>query len=188
MTWTLTGNAQYQPLSLRTSLNNNLVAWNGDPAFVPGSPGLSAGFIYMTRAYVDQSLAANTAYMGILTAGTGCTNCFIGIYDPATGNRLAQTADVSTQMMTVALLQVALTSTLAAQALNQELWLAVLMGATTGTPTIVGRSPYGNNIGQSSDYRFQLSSTGSHTSLPSTVPTLVPATASQAMPFIGIGP
>lgn len=193
MAWGLTGNALYEPLSLRTAATNNLIAQTNDGAFAPGSPGLSAGFLYVCQAYVDQSIAANNAYICQLTAGTSCANSFLGVYDPATGNRLAQTADISTALNATqtAPIEAALTSQLAAQVLNKELWLVVLIGSTSGTPSFVGRSPYAANLGLSSHYRFQLSTSGGLTSLPSTMPALTPFSVSsvtQSQPYLAIGP
>jgi hypothetical protein len=178
-----------QRLSVRTAAGNQMTAWNGDPIAVPGSPGISAGFIYFTRAYVDAYVASNYAYMGILTAGSNCANSYVGVYQASNGSLLGETADVSSQMETVAILRAAFVSGISALPINTELWLAVLIGSQTSTPTVVGRSAYGHNIGMSSDYRFMLSSSGGYTSLPGTAPAMSPASnGSQSMPFIGIGP
>lgn len=193
MAWNLEGNALFEPLSLRNASSSNLVAWTADATTEPGSPGISAGYLYVCQAYVDQSVAANNAYVCQLTAGTSCANSFIGVYDATSGNRLALTADISSQLNATQTtpIEAALTSTLAAQPLNKELWLVLLMGSTSATPTFVGRSPYATNIGLTSHYRFQLSTSSGYTSLPSSMPALTPVAVSsttQSQPFLAIGP
>lgn len=193
MGWNLSGNGLFVPLSDRNAATNNLVAWDSDAAFVPNSPGISAGFLYVCQAFVDQSIAANNAYVCQLTAGSGCANSFIGVYDATTTSLLAQTADISSALNTTqtAPIQAALTPTLPPQPFNKELWLVLLIGSLTSTPTVVGRAPYATNIGQSGHYRFQLSTAGSFTALPSIMPALTPVSVSsttQAQPFLAIGP
>lgn len=173
--------------SIRTAVSNQLVAQTCDAEVIPASPGLSAGFIYFCRVYVDQSLAANNAYMGITVAASGAANSYIGVYNPSTGALLSQSADVSSQMNTAVLLQAPI-STLPAQAVNTELWLAVLIGSFSTTPTLVGRFSYGTNLGMTSDYRLWMSTYGSNTYLPATAPAMLPATSSQSIPYISIGP
>lgn len=186
VTWTKTQGLVRK--SIRTAASNNLVATTGDAARIPGTPGLSAGFIYFCRAYVDVSTPAATAWMAVVNAGVGCTNSFIGVYDPSTGLLLAQTGDVSTGMDTAAILEAGMTPTLPAQAINKELWLAVLIGAHTTSPGLVGRNATGTNLGLAGDYRLWLSDSGTFTALPSSAPIMSPASSSQSIPYIGIGP
>lgn len=174
--------------SIRTAASNQLVAETGDAAMIPGTPGLSAGFVYFARVYVDQSLAANTAHMAVVNAGVGCANSFIGVYDPSTGLLLAETADVSTEMNTAAILSQPLTSTVPAQSINRKLWLAVLIGSHTTSPGFVGRNSTGTNLGLTSDYRLWLSHSGGFSALPSSVPAMDAASSSQSIPYISIGP
>lgn len=188
MTVTWTRRNTFPRRSVRTAVSNHLVAQTCDAATIPGTPGISAGFIYFCKVYVDQSVAANNAYMAIpATVGVGCTNSFIGVYDPTSGALLAQTADVSAGFMTAAILTAPLTSTLPAQPINKKLWLAVLIGAYTSSPGFVGTNQTGTNLSLQNDYRLWLSH--SHfTSLPSTAPAMDAASNSQAIPYISIGP
>lgn len=193
MGWNLAGSGLFVPLSARNAATNNLAAWTSDAAFVPSSPGISAGYLYVCQAFVDQSVAANNAYVCQLTAGSGCANSFIGVYDATTQTLLAQTADISSALNTTqtAPIKAALSPVLTPQPLNKELWLVFLIGSLTSTPTVVGRAPYATNIGQSSHYRFQLSAVSGYSSLPAVMPALTPVSVnstSQSQPFLAIGP
>lgn len=200
MTWTSKGN--FLPLSAPTAATCDLVAWTGDPTTIPATPGLSSGFIYFCRAYVDQSVVASNAYLAMISAGTGMSNCYVGVYAAsggvlAGGALLAKTADISSTLMTAPTtpLEFSFASspslTVAAMPVNTEIWLAILLGAQTAAATWVGRSNYGTNIGMTGDYRMWMTNSGGNTSLPSTAPivsSISASTASQSIPFIGIGP
>jgi hypothetical protein len=156
---------------------------------------LFGGTIYFCRAYIDQNVASNNVYIAQIAAGTGLSNCYVGVYQAiAGGNRLAQTADLSTSFMQTAPpisapWTFSLTSTVSAMAINTEIWLAMLIGAQTSAPTFVGLSNYGTNLGMSSDYRLWVSTATNNTSLPATVPAIAAAASNaQTIPFIGIGP
>lgn len=186
------------PYSATTAASCQLTAWTCDPTMAPATPGISSGFIYFCRAYVDQNVASTHAYFCLIGAGnSGLTNSFIGVYQPGVGgNLLAQTADLSSTLMTAPSAPLQFTfssspsSSIAAMGINTEIWLAILFGAQgTTQPTFVGRSSYGTNIGMSSDYRMWMTNSAGNTSLPSTVPALISAsTSGQSIPFIGIGP
>ena len=175
--------------SVRTAVSNQLVAQTCDAATIPGTPGISAGFIYFCKVYVDQAIAAGNAYMGIpATVGVGCVNSFIGVYDPASGALLAETGDVSAGMMTAAVLKAPLTPALAMQPINKKLWLAVLIGSYTSSPGFVGTNQSGTNLGLTDDFRLWLSDSHGFTTLPSTAPAMSAASNTQAIPYISIGP
>lgn len=187
MGWGKTGTIPRK--SIRTAASNNLVAETCDAATIPGTPGISAGFIYFCKVYVDQSLIATKAYMAIpATVGVGCANSFIGVYDPGSGLLLAQTADISSSLGTAAVLNPSFVTPLPAQAINKKLWLAFLIGSQTSSPGFVGRNSFGTNLGITSDYRLWLSHSGGNTVLPSSAPAMDAATSSQSIPYIGIGP
>lgn len=190
MGWNLLGNALYEPLSLRNAATNNLVAWTCDGALAPASPGISAGYLYVCRAFIDQSIVANNAYISQLTPGVGCANSFIGVYNATTNTLIAQTGDISSALNAsqTTPIEAALTYALAAQAFNQQVWLVLLIGSQTSSPSLVGCSNYGSNIGQTSGYRFQMSTANGYTALPTTMPAIGPAGATQSMPFLAIGP
>lgn len=203
MTWTSKGN--FLPLSAPTAATCDLVAWTGDATTIPATPGLSSGYIYFCRAYVDQAVSASNAYLAqIASAGTGLSNSYIGVYAAsggvlAGGALLAKTADISSTLMTATITtpwQFSFASspslTVAAMPVNTEIWLAILLGAQGATvPTFVGRSSNGTNIGMTSDYRMWMTTVSTYTSLPSTAPvsaSLQASTSGQSIPFIAIGP
>jgi hypothetical protein len=150
------------------------------------------GTIYFCRAYIDQNVASNNVYLAQIAAGVTLTNCYVGVYQAiAGGNRLAQTADISTTLTAAptAPLTIPLTSTVSAMAINTEIWLSILIGSQGTAPTFVGLSNYGTNLGMSSDYRLWVSTATNNTSLPTTVPAITAAASNaQTIPFIGMGP
>lgn len=165
----------------------NLAAMSGDAATMQGSPVPSAGAIYFERVYVDWATTCNNAYLSVVTAGATIANAFIGVYDVATGNRLALTADISSSLTTVQLVKVGLTGALSSLTLNQELYLALLVGSATTMPTICGGRTNGANLGLTADFRTQVKS-GSATVLPTTVPSGLTIPSSMSVPFLAIGP
>lgn len=186
MGWTNQGSVRKQSLVTAASLQQ--IAWTGDASTLPGTPGISTGYIYFCRTYVDSPAAANNMWMAVITAGTAVTNSFLGVYDPSTGNRLGITGDISSSLMGTTYFSAALTSTISASTLtyNKELWLALVIGSQTATPTVVGRFSYGTNLGMSSDYRMWMSNTNGYTTLPTTAPAMSAATSSQSIPFIAL--
>jgi hypothetical protein len=166
---------------------SGLIAATGDPMVMPSTPGFSAGVLYVSRVYVDQTRAAHTAQLAVITAGEGISHAFIGVYDPAGGRLLASTADLSSSLSTAGVLQAPLTSEMAAQPRNKELWLVLLIGGLTKSPTVIGGREYGSNLGLTGDYRLWTSAGSTFTALPAAIPQLkVPAHGS--IPFIAVGP
>jgi uncharacterized membrane protein YfcA len=166
---------------------SGLIAATGDPAVMPSTPGFSPGVLYVSRVYVDQTRAAHTAQAAVITAGAGISHAFIGVYDPAGGRLLASTGDVSAALSTEGVLQAPLTSELAAQPRNKELWLVLLIGGMAKSPTVIGGREYGSNLGLTGDYRLWTSSGSTFTSLPAAIPPLkVPSHGS--IPFLAVGP
>ncbi|MCU1682746.1 MAG: hypothetical protein JWQ81_3485 [Amycolatopsis sp.] len=166
---------------------SGLIAATGDPMVMPSTPGFSSGVLYVSRVYVDQTRAAHTAQLAVITAGEGISHAFIGVYDPAGGRLLASTADLSSSLGTAGVLQAPLTSEMAAQQRNKELWLVLLIGGMTKSPTFIGGREYGSNLGLTGDYRLWTSTGSTFTALPSAIPQLkVPAHGS--IPFIAVGP
>jgi hypothetical protein len=197
MSWNSKGN--FLPLSNTNASSLSMVAWTGDGAIMPATPGLSSGYIYFCRAYVDLSAASTHIYLAqIASAGTGLSNSYMGVYQPGAGGALlAKTADLSTSLMTATIsapwqftFASSPSTTISAMTLNTEIWLAILLGAQGGTvPTFVGRNSTGTNLGMTSDYRMWMTNSAGNTSLPSTVPATISAsTSGQSIPFIAIGP
>jgi len=164
-----------------------LVAATGDPATMPGTPGLAKGVIYLSRVYVDQNTEAGVALTAVIGAGQGLSNSYIGVYDPATGRLLASSGDISNQLETAGTVRAPLTSPLPAQTVNKELWLAILVGGLTKTPTVVGDREYGTNLNLTSDYRLWVSSANNYTALPPTAPAKKESLNS-AIPFLALSP
>lgn len=169
-----------------------LVACTGDPSIMPGSPSITSGRPYFHRAYVDQAVAATKMTVDLLSTGasTVASNVFLGVYSLG-GVLLAQTADLSASFPASspgAIINAALTSTLAALPINTEIYLAFL-GTFTGTaPTLVGGRQFGTNQTMTSDARLYTNSSGSTLSaLPANLPTLA-QTAGFVQLFIGLGP
>lgn len=164
-----------------------MVAATGDPATMPGTPGIGKGIIYLSRVYVDQNTDANNALTAVITPGTGLTDSYLGVYDPDTGKLLASTGDISSQLETEGTVRAKLTAPLPAQTVNKELWLAVLIGGETKPPAVVGDREYGTNLNQTSDFRLWVSTRNNYTSLPDTAPAKKQAQNS-AIPFLAISP
>lgn len=168
-----------------------LMAWTDDPARLPGSPTPSAGAVYFQRVYVDVAgITPGNIYMSVVTAGVTVANAFAGVYDPVSGNLLGSSADMSAAMQTVQPVKSALTASspgsLSGLTLNQELYLAFVIGSAGTMPIICGGRTNGANLGMTSDYRTQVS-TGSRTALPATIPGSLTLPSSMAQPFLAIG-
>jgi hypothetical protein len=165
----------------------NLIAATGDPATMPGTPGVSAGVIYLNRVYVDTAAPARTALTAVITPGAGLANAYLGVYDADTGQRLAVTGDISAQLEKAGTLSVRFTTPLAAQPVNKELWLALVIGAYTSTPTLIGDREYGTNFNLTKDLRLWVSADHGYTALPTRIPRIQAPTHS-SIPFLAIGP
>lgn len=164
-----------------------MVAATGDPATMPGTPGIGKGIIYLSRVYVDQNTQAGTALSAVITPGVGLANAYLGVYDPDTGKLLASTGDIASQFQTAGTVRAPFTTPLPAQAVNKELWLAVLIGGLTKPPTVVGDREYGTNLNLTSDFRLWVSTKDNYTTLPATAPPKKEAQNS-SIPFLAIGP
>jgi hypothetical protein len=71
--------------------------------------------------------------------------------------------------------------------MNKELWIVLLIGGMTKTPTFIGGREYGSNLGLTGDYRLWVSADDHFTALLATMPKLkVPAHGS--IPFVAVGP
>jgi hypothetical protein len=164
-----------------------MVAATGDPATMPGTPGIGKGIIYLSRVYVDQNTEANTALTAVITPGTNLTDSYLGVYDADTGTLLARTGDISSQLETAGTVRARFTSPLPAQTVNKELWLAILIGGDTTPPAVVGDREYGTNLNQTGDFRLWVSTRNNFTALPDTAPAKKEAQNS-AIPFLAISP
>jgi hypothetical protein len=164
-----------------------LVAATGDPATMPGTPGLAKGIIYLARVYVDQNTAADVALTAVITAGAGLSDSYIGVYDPSTGRLLASSGDISSELETPGTVRAPLTTPLPAQSVNKELWLAILIGGLDKTPTVVGDREFGTNLNLNSDFRLWVSTADTFTALPATVPAKKESLNS-AIPFLAVSP
>jgi hypothetical protein len=165
----------------------DLIAATGDPATMPGTPGISVGVIYLNRVYVDTSAPARSALTAVITPGAGIADAYLGVYDADTGQRLAVTGDISGQLEKAGTLSVRFDHPLAAQPVNKELWLALLIGRMTSTPTVIGDREYGTNFNLSKDLRLWVSADHTYTALPARIPRIQAPTHS-SIPFLAIGP
>jgi len=164
-----------------------LVAATGDPAVMPSTPGFSPGILYVSRVYVDQARASRVAHLAVIAPGEGITNAFVGVYDPGAGKLLAATGDLSGPLQAGGIVDAPFTKELPAEPMNKELWLVLLIGGMTKSPTMIGGREYGTNLGLTSDYRLWVSASDKFTALPEAIPELkVPVHGS--IPFVAIGP
>jgi hypothetical protein len=164
-----------------------LVAATGDPATMPGTPGIGKGIIYLSRVYVDKATEAGTALTAVISPGTDLTNAYLGVYDPDTGKLLASTGDIAGQLGTAGTVRATFATPLPAQAINKELWLAFLIGGMTKSPTLVGDREYGTNLNLNSDFRLWVSTKNNYAALPAIAPPKKEAENS-SIPFVAISP
>jgi hypothetical protein len=164
-----------------------LIAATGDPATMPGTPGIGKGIIYLSRVYVDQNTEAGVALTAVITPGTGLTDSYLGVYDADTGKLLAGSGDISSQLETAGTVRARFTTPLPAQTVNKELWLAVLIGGMTKAPTVVGDRLFGTNLNLTRDFRLWVSTSDNNTALPATAPAKKEAENS-SIPFLAIAP
>ena len=182
-----TAPAQVTNKSGWNSTQLGLVAATGDPATMPGTPGIGKGIIYLSRVYVDQNTDANAALTAVITPGAGLTNSYLGVYDADTGKLLARTGDISSQLEAAGTVRATFASPLPAQTVNKELWLAIVIGGETKPPAVVGDREYGTNLNQTGDFRLWVSTRNTYTSLPDTAPAKKEAQNS-SIPFLAISP
>lgn len=170
--------------SLTTAASMNLVAWTSDPSMIntPYTPGL--GKCLAVKSFIDNPVTVNNFYCYTLTAGSGLSNCYIGLYNSA-GTLLGRTNDISSLLDgTAGLITAPVASAISGFTFNQEIRLVFLLGAGT-SPSLLATRSYGANIGLTSDFRWGSGGSGL-TSLPSSLPTLSAAGAEP--PFIAVGP
>lgn len=156
---------------LWTPPDNGLVAMNSDPANLTQNLVVSAGIVYLMKVKMHvESAVASVALAPRSPAGAGLSNTFVGIYSVSgsTATLIAQSADVSSQMQTASEQKVPLSSPTPTQAAGTELWVAVLVGAGSTLPTLLGVAGRANMFRTGAGRRILTSGTG-QTALPSTI-------------------
>jgi hypothetical protein len=183
MTWVLKGSLQRA--SLQGAAGNQLVAWTSDPTMMATGYNPGTGKVLVTRCYVDQAETVNNFYTYTLSSGSGCSNSYIGLYNNS-GTLLGRTGDISSNIDGTAgpIGPLAAQSAITGLTYNQEIYLVLMIGAGT-TPQFLASRSYGQNMGMTSDYRWQSGGSGL-TALPSTLPSLSQAGAEP--PFLAVGP
>jgi hypothetical protein len=149
------------------------IAWTVNPNrcfSISQFPGSTLGkLLLFTFMSGPGGVVSNLSY-GVVTAGAGLTNSFLGLYDMA-GNLLGTTADQSANMMTVGSYTAALVSpvTLTPGTLYR---VGLLNGAATTSPVIAGlfvANGLFTNLGITQVNNYLAASVGSgYTALPST--------------------
>jgi peptidoglycan/xylan/chitin deacetylase (PgdA/CDA1 family) len=171
-----------------TVRQNGLAGMNLDIMLATSTTTFTAGVVYCANVYVENPIASvGHIFCRMTTAGGTLTNSYLGIYDVLTGNRLGMSADVSSTFTGVpGVLSIPLASGITGLTWNQELYVAMLVGSAATMPTLAVSAPGSSNINQSSNYRFQKTSTTNNTSIPTSVPTLAASTTGQ-MPAFALG-
>ena len=162
-------------------------AMNMDPAVAPSTSTPSAGTIYWNSVFVEDPVASiGHIFASIISAGATLANCYMGVYDVATGNQLGVTADISSLLTSIAPVSAPLVTPITGLKWNQHLYIALLIGSAGTAPGFAGARANGGNLGQSTNYRIQVK-TGSATALPATVSTGLTLPGSGSFQAVGIG-
>lgn len=155
------------PASLWTPGDYGWKGWSDSPDKFTAAATLAAGTIYVIRCKLDQATAISTVVLRLTTAGSGLSNCYVGVYDVASLAQLGVSADVSTSLGSPGVKNLALTAPTAAQPAGGHVYVAVLMGSGTALAWQVGVSTAAVNTNIT---RYGTAGTG-QTSLPATLPT-----------------
>jgi len=149
LSYTIGGPALSPQLTLPTDLG--YAAWNFDPSGTSGSLySLLIGKIYLQRVDIRNNITVSKLAFGFNSGGSGMSNSYAGIYSSA-GSRLAATTDISTAIQNVPGFELVVTLTASANlTANSFVWVALLVGASTGSaPQPTSASMPSNDIGQS---------------------------------------
>jgi hypothetical protein len=140
---------------------------------------------------VDQAKTVNSVVSAYISAAatTTDTNTFIGVYDVATGTLLGQTADLASLLTTVAGAEFVapLTAPITGLAAGQQIYIALLNNYSVSTgPQWISTRLFGTAMaGVSGAVTRLFTTTGTITTLPSTLPTLSPS-GTNSIPWIGL--
>lgn len=164
--------------------DQGLLGWTYDPVGVASAFAVSAGVVYLLRAVPVVSGSATKAIVSVGTAGATVANAFLGLFDSA-GNRIAVTADISTNLQSTGVKEVAFTAAVNVTA-GAVYYVAFLVGSAGTLPQL--HLAVGNAVGRAGEsaapFRFCFSGSG-QTSIPATV-TLGSATATDISYFAAI--
>jgi hypothetical protein len=117
-------------LMVRSASDNGYLAWNADPAVIPGTFTPTSGTIYVAGILLRNTVTAGHVTTGLVsTAASGVTSGqnFIGVYN-SSGTRLAQTGIDSAYGSTFSLVSTAVSAGSLSAGLYWVLWL---MNAST---------------------------------------------------------
>lgn len=135
---TLTGTLEFQPN------DHALNAWTYDPAIATNASVLISGTVFMSKMIARNAFTANRLWFNVSTVATTPTagQNFVGLYD-SSGNRVAVSADISTDTTTSGLKSISFTSPVALSA--GAYYGAVLTNAAT-PPQLTRASGQGANM------------------------------------------
>ncbi len=155
---------------------HGLKAVSLDPYTATGNGAITLGRIYFARVRVDDAATITGVIYHVALAASGATSGqnFVGLYDTS-GNLLGVSADQTTNFGSTGERKAALTTPYAAAA--GYYLIAILSNASTSGVGIArgnsnGSSPFAHNLNVTGvNSRFSSFTTGSQTSLPSTIST-----------------
>jgi hypothetical protein len=153
------------------------LAWTCDPVVCSGQAVvMPSGGIYYHMIYLQQGMVISNISVSVGTAGSGLTNCYLGLYNSTT--QLAVTAAITTAFQSTGIVKTAVTSPYTVPTTGYY-YVSVLIGnaSTTGprfiAPSAVNYDSNTYNAGQTAasntlSLRASLQA-GSATVLPSTI-------------------
>lgn len=144
--------------------------WNYDPTIPTTTQAATAGRLELMRVRVRASTTKSQLVISVGTAAAGMTAAYVALFDAATGNQLAITADVATTLSTTGVKKMPTTGSFALVA-GQDVYVGVL--CVGGTPPALHRAVTTAGLGNAglnaaAGYRFMSGATGL-TSMPSTI-------------------
>lgn len=166
-------------------VHNKLLAASCDPATATSLLAISAGFIWLNKIWVPDTITVANMHIGIQVAGASLTagQNLAGLYD-ASGNLICKTADQATAWQSTGMKSMPLTAE-AGQSLTipggPGVWIygALLANGTTA-PSVIMRPITGTNVLAAANlnltatdgFRCAFTTTGSRTALVSPLPAL----------------
>lgn len=132
---------------------------------------LTGGTIYITRVRLEVAAPLTNAVLRVITAGSGVTNSYVGVYRVSDLAQLAVTADVSSSLGTTGLKTLPFVTPTAVLPAGTDVYVAYLYNGTA-LQTPLGPTALSINDG----ITLYGSAGASQTALPSTLSTVTPAT------------
>lgn len=161
---------------------HDMVSWTIDPASAGSSTAPTVGELCLLKLALPAPATIASALLQVATAGSGLSNCFVGIVD-MTGARRAVSADQSTAFQSGGAKEVAFVTPAELEA--GEYYVVILIGGGTSPALSRGASATVTNLGTTAGGFRSCTSGAGQTAIPTTV-TLSSTTANNTAWCVGL--